>query len=88
MKKMFVALGAAALLAGTSAIAVAQSGSPNSASQFAPGHQDRQAGDRGASGSAPGQLQNSPGDAKNYAPGQQKKSETDASSRSSKKKTK
>lgn len=78
MKKILLPVAAAGLLVGSFAIAAAQSS--NSGSQYAPGQQDRLPGDRGASGSAPGQLQTSPGDAKNYAPGQMKKETTGSSS--------
>ena len=87
MKKTLISLAAAGLLAGSSAIALAQSSNPNSANQYAPGQQDRQSGDRGASGSAPGQLQTSPGGAKDLAPGQQKMNTDGSASADTKNKT-
>ena len=77
MNYAFASIAAAGLLIGTATAALAQDGTSPGASGFAPGHQERAAGDRGASASAPGQLQKlpsgQPGDARRDAPGQQTK---------------
>jgi hypothetical protein len=65
---------AAALVIATCGGAFAQG-----ASTYAPGQQERPEGSKGASSSAPGQMQKQgQGDAKTFAPGQQKK-ETEGS---------
>jgi hypothetical protein len=75
---------AAALVAATCGSALAQS-----AKDYAPGQQERLEGSKGASGSAPGQLQKSgQGDAKSFAPGQQKKLETEGAASGDKMKSK